>query len=171
MALDAAKEAARGLGDGVRWTKPENVHLTLKFLGEVSNEALQGICDTLRETCSSHAPFEARLRGLGAFPSPRRARILWSGVGEGFKEISALAESVSSTLERSGFRREGRLYVPHATLGRARGSSVGIDLSGEDVLETPVFRVASAQLTKSTLAPEGSNYETVEAFTLLGTGR
>ena len=170
-ALEAATETASDLGDGVRWTKPENVHVTLKFLGKVPDEALGGVLDALRETCSAHAPFYARLRGLGAFPSTRRARVVWAGVDEGSREMSALAASVEAALEPLGFRREGRRYVPHATLGRARGSPVGIDLPGKGVLETPLFKVVSAELTRSTLTPRGSIYETAEAFTLRGTGR
>ncbi len=169
--LEAAIEASRGFGDEVRWTKPENVHLTLKFLGEVSGEALEGIRDALTVACSPHAPFDARLRGLGAFPSPRRARVIWAGVGEGSGGISSLATSVESALEPWGFRREGRPYVPHATLGRAKGRSVSLDLPANDVPETQIFRVSGVSLTKSTLAPGGPVYETLDAFTLRGTAR
>jgi 2'-5' RNA ligase len=165
-ALDVAGDATRDLGDGIRWAKPENVHLTLKFLGEIHDEALESICGALKQACSAHAPFDARLRGVGAFPSPRRARIIWAGMDEGSEKVSALAASVESALEPVGFRREGRRYVPHATLGRARGRSVGIDLPEKGILETPVFRVVSAELTKSTLTPRGSIYETVETFAL-----
>ena len=170
-ALEAARETAPDLGDGVRWTKPENVHVTLKFLGEVPDEALAGIRGALREACSVHAAFDARLRGLGAFPSTRRARVVWAGMDEGSRETSALAASVEAALEPLGFRREGRRYVPHATLGRVRGSPVGIEKPGEGVLETPRFRVVSAELTRSTLTPRGSIYETLEAFTLRSTDR
>ena len=164
-ALAAAEEAAREIG-GIRWTKQENIHLTLKFLGEVPDEALESICAALREVCSAHAPFDARLRGLGAFPSPRRARVIWAGMDEGSGEISALAESVESVLEPLGFRREGRRYVPHATLGRAKGRPVAIELPETGVLEAPVFRVGGAELIRSTLTPGGSIYEIVEAFPL-----
>ncbi|WP_407691038.1 RNA 2',3'-cyclic phosphodiesterase [Rubrobacter marinus] len=168
MALAAAREAARELGGGIRWTKQENIHLTLKFLGEVFEESLEGICGALRRACSAHAPFDARLKGLGAFPSPRRARVIWAGVDRGSEETTSLAASVEAALEPLGFRREGRPYMPHATLGRARGRSVGVDLSKTDVLDSPLFRVASAELTKSTLTPGGSVYEIVEAFALNG---
>ena len=162
----AALEAARALDGGVRWTKQENVHLTLKFLGEVPDEALEGICGALREACSTHAAFDACLRGLGAFPSSRRARVVWAGMDQGAEETSALAASVEAALEPLGFRREGRPYVPHATLGRAKGRPVGIDLTNSGALDAPVFHVRSAELTKSTLAPGGSIYETVETFAL-----
>lgn len=167
-ALAAAEEAARELGGSVRWTKQENVHLTLKFLGEVPDEALESICDTLKAACSTHAPFHARLRGLGAFPSPRRARVIWAGMDEGSQEISSLAASLEAALEPLGFRPEGHPYVPHATLGRVKGRPIIVDLSETSVSEGPVFRVGEAELTKSTLTPRGSIYETVEAFSLNG---
>ena len=169
-ALEAAEGLARGLG-GVRWTRQENVHLTLKFLGDVPEEALREICGALGEACSVHAPFDARLRGLGAFPSPRRARVVWAGMHEGSREVSALAESVEAALEPLGFPRERRPYVPHATLGRAKGRPVSIDLPATALANAPAFRVGSAQLMKSTLTPNGSIYEVVEAFILRGTGR
>ena len=168
-ALEAV-EAARELGGAIRWTKQENVHLTLKFLGEVPDDTLEVLRDALREACSAHAPFDARLRGLGAFPTPRRARVVWAGVDEGAEEMTALAASVESALEPLGFRTEGRPYVPHATLGRARKRPVGIDLPGAGVPDAPVFRVGSAELVKSTLAPGRSIYEVLEAFALGGAG-
>lgn len=158
-------------GDGVRWTKPESVHLTLKFLGEVPDAALKGISDALREACSALAPFDARLRGLGAFPSSRRAGVIWAGVGEGYDEVSALAAGVEAALEPRGFPRGEHRYVPHATLGRTRGGSLDPALPEEDVLQTPIFRVSSTHLMKSTLTPQGSIYESVETFTLRGRGR
>ena len=169
-ALGAVEAAARELGSAVRWTKQENIHLTLKFLGEVPDETLGAVRDALREACSAHAPFDARLRGLGAFPTPRRARVVWAGVDEGAEEITALAASVESALKPLGFRREGRPYVPHATLGRARKRPVDIRLPEAGVPDAPGFRVGSAQLVRSTLAPGGSIYEVLEAFALGGAG-
>ena len=170
VVLAAAQEAAQEIS-GIKWTKKENIHLTLKFLGEVPDEALTSICNALRVACSAHAPFEARLGGLGAFPSPRRARVIWTGVKEGSGEMSALASSVESTLEPLGFRREGRAYVPHATLGRTRGRPVNIDLHETNAPKIPVFRVTGAELTKSTLNPGGSIYETLETFSLDGVAK
>ena len=163
--LAAAEGVAREIGS-IRWIKKENIHLTLKFLGEVPDEAMQSIGDALKAACSAHTPFDARLGGLGAFPSPRRARVIWAGVDQGSPEISALAASVESALEPIGFRREGRAFVPHATLGRTKGRPAAIDLPETSIPEAPVFRVAGAELTKSTLTPEGSRYETLETFSL-----
>lgn len=169
-ALEAVEGAARELGGAVRWTKQENVHLTLKFLGEVPQETLGVVRDALGEACSARTPFVAGLRNLGAFPTPRRARVVWAGVDEGAEEMTALAAGIESALEPLGFEREGRPYMPHATLGRARKHPVGIDLHGARVQNAPIFRVGSAELVRSTLAPGGSIYEVLEVFALDGAG-
>ena len=151
--------------DRVRWTSPENVHLTLKFLGEVRAEALDDIRAALGEVCAEHAPFEAMLAELGAFPSARRAKILWVGVGTGSDRLRYLAADIDDALAPLGFKREKRPYVPHLTIGRVRGRPANFDLPST---REAGFRVRRAELTESTLAAEGAVYRTVEDFALGG---
>ena len=165
--LDAARHA---IPEGrVRWTRPDNFHLTLKFLGDVPEEVLEDVGAALRDPCAGHAPFEASLSGLGVFPSARRARVLWAGIGAGSEEVRALAADVDAALQPLGFGPEERPYVPHATLGRVRGRPVSLKvppvIPGE-----PGFRVWRVELVKSTLTAEGSVYETLESFALGGKG-
>jgi 2'-5' RNA ligase len=155
----------RSSDDRVRWTRPENVHLTLKFLGDVRAEALDEIRAALEEVCAQHAPFDAALAKLGAFPSARRARILWIGVGAGFDPLRSLAADFDDALTPLGFEREKRPYVPHLTLGRARGRPLHLDLLS-DGQEGTGFRVERAELTESRLTAEGATYKTVGDFTL-----
>ncbi len=103
-----------------RLTAPERVHLTLKFLGDVPPQDLPRISAALQPLCDEHDPFDAVTSGFGAFPSARRARILWAGTEEGTGQLSALAQSVEARLEPEGFKREDRPFVPHITLGRSR---------------------------------------------------
>ena len=153
--------------DRVRWTRPENVHLTLKFLGDVQAEALDSIRAALGEVCAQHAPFDAALTELGAFPSARRAKTLWIGAGEGSDRLRSLAADVDNALAPLGFEREKRPYIPHLTLGRARGRPLHLDLpSGAEVTG---FRVRRVELTESRLAAEGATYRTVGNFALGGT--
>lgn len=152
--------------DRVRWTRPENVHLTLKFLGDVRVESLGALGDALREVCERHAPFEAGLAGLGAFPSTRRARILWASVGAGARELRFLAADVETALAPLEFEREDRAYAPHLTVGRVRGRPASFELP--PIVLDPVFRVESIDLVKSTLTESGPVYEVVEAFALKG---
>jgi RNA 2',3'-cyclic 3'-phosphodiesterase len=152
--------------DRVRWTRPENVHLTLKFLGDVRAETLDSIRAALGEVCAEHAPFDAVLAELGAFPSARRAKILWIGVGAGSDRLRSLAADVDDALASLGFGREKRPYVPHLTLGRVRGRPLNLDLPSG--VEGNGFRVRRVELTESTLAPKGATYRTVGDFALVG---
>ncbi len=155
------------LDDRVRWTRPENVHLTLKFLGDVQAETLDSIRAALGEVCARHAPFDAALAELGAFPSARRTKTLWIGVGKGSDRLRSLAADVDDALAPLGFEREKRPYVPHLTLGRTRGRPLHLDLpSGAEGTD---FQIRRVELTESRLATEGATYRTVEDFALGGT--
>ncbi len=119
---NALNEAARALtpSGAFRLTAPEKIHLTLKFLGDVSGEDLDQTVEALAPLSDGHEPFDVSTEGFGVFPSARRARVLWAGVGEGSDGLGALARDVEASLEGVGFGREVRPYVPHLTLGRAR---------------------------------------------------
>ena len=153
----------------VRWIRPENVHLTLKFLGDVPEDDLDRIAKALDSLSPRHGPFEARLSGFGGFPSARRARILWAGIGEGSEPLRALARDVETSLEPLGFEREDRAYVPHLTLGRARGRPVSLE-AVETPSPIPGFRVRSVELVESVLGGGGAAYSTL-ATCLLSEGR
>src|SRR3989442_1092556 len=95
---------------GARWTRPEGRHLTLKFLGEVADEGVDAVEDALAGTLEGAGPFDAARRELGAFPSFRRARVLWVGADEGAAAMPALAARVDDALEPLGFAREARPF-------------------------------------------------------------
>jgi 2'-5' RNA ligase len=116
----------------VRWARPENVHLTLKLLGGVSKDNLGRVAEVLEPVCGRHEPFKAEPSGFGTFPSARKARILWASIGEGSAPLRALAKDVEASLESLGFGCEDRSYMPHLTLGRARGQPVVVEAT-----ETP----------------------------------
>lgn len=152
------------LGDRVRWTRPENIHLTLKFLGDIREEDLYSIRAALGKACAGHAPFGVCLAGLGAFPSARRAQVLWVGVSEGLGQLRSLATDLDAALESLGFGRESRPYTPHLTVGRVRGRPASLDLPpGVGDLG---FRVGSVGLVESVLAPGGAVYKTLDTFVL-----
>ena len=166
-ALQTIRIAARELGDRVRWTRPDNVHLTLKFLGEVEDERLEPLRSALREVCNSRAPFATSLNGYGAFPTARRARVVWAGTGVGSVELSDLAAEVEAALGPLGFGREERAFVPHATLGRVRGRPVRLDLLPA-IPGEPGFEVTRVEVVRSKLSPGESVYEVLEGFELRG---
>lgn len=163
--LDAARKLP--IRGEVRWSTPENVHLTLKFLGEVPEEDLQRIGGVLETVAGRHGAFEIEAGGFGAFPSARRARILWAGVGDGADELRDLAEDVELSLAPLGFEKEGRTYSPHLSLGRARGRPARLD-STEAEISVPRFTASHLQLVKSVLDDQGATYSTLAAYPLTG---
>ena len=165
---EALLRAARELPvDGeVRWVRPANVHLTLKFLGDVAEADLSRVTEALETVRESHEPFEVTPSGFGAFPSARRARIFWAGIGEGSERLRALAHDVEASLEPLGFEREDRPYTPHLTLGRARGrpATLGADESPAGREAGLHFSVRRMELVKSVLGGSGAAYSTVAAY-------
>src|ERR1700722_13280737 len=120
--LDAACAPLRpGRGD-LRWTSRELWHITLAFLGEVSEESLVRLLPRLERAARRHLAFGLSLAGAGAFPSPARANVLWSGLSGDRKALGELAMSVSAGARRAGAPPpdEGRRYQPHLTLARCR---------------------------------------------------
>jgi RNA 2',3'-cyclic 3'-phosphodiesterase len=159
-----ARARRLSMGGRVRWSRPENVHLTLKFLGDVREEVLDDLCATLEEVCGRHAAFDAELAGFGAFPSARRVQILWAGISAGSSGLRSLATDLDAALAPLGFEREKRPYTPHLTLGRARSKPASFEPSPEEYLGE--FRVRYVELTESKLTSEGAIYRTVRAFAL-----
>ena len=104
--------------EGVRWVPPENMHLTLKFLGETDPALLPGIAAALKRTAASVAGYGYRLKGLGVFPNLSRPRVIWAGLQEGRLETEALFSRLEEELAPLGVAREGRQYFPHLSLGR-----------------------------------------------------
>ena len=154
---EALTEAARALPtDAFRLTPPERVHLTLKFLGEVPPEVLPGVTSALERAARQVEPFDATVSGFGAFPSARRARILWAGIGAGADGFRALSRAVEDLLEPEGFAREDRPFVPHLTLGRAR-RPVPVELGGAGVPDLG-FAVGAVDLVESRQDGSGVTY-------------
>jgi 2'-5' RNA ligase len=171
----AALDLAYSLPDGpaasrLRWTPPENVHLTLKFLGDTETDTLPELSTALAGACGRLAPFDAQPSGLlGAFPSERRASVVWAGIGKGAGELTALAAAVEAALEPLGFPAESRAYRPHLTLVRVKGRPLRLELpTVGEAASLPSFRVESVRLMESRLGPGGASYREVESFPLVG---
>ncbi len=148
----------------IRWTGPESMHLTLKFLGgSVARSAAEGAVAALGPALAGSSPFGIAVRGLGAFPSPKRARVLWAGVEDPSGSLSALQSSIES--ETAGLAPPVREFHAHVTLGRLRDRRGRADLSG--LIEPMAERsfggvdVREAVLYRSELTPQGPRYEAV----------
>lgn len=154
-------EIAASLGPArSQWSfsKTGGAHVTLAFLGEIGAERGEGITAALAEAARSVAPFEVSLAGVGAFPLPRQARVLWVDVREGRAALTALAERVVRALEPLGFPAPGRSHQPHVTLARAR-SPRGADATGALAqyadARVGVASVRSIVFLKTEAAPAG----------------
>jgi 2'-5' RNA ligase len=105
----------------VKWVEPENLHVTMLFLGEVGDRDLPDVCRAVATTCAEHAAFDLSVEKLGCFGNPRRPRTLWIGVGDGAEELCALHAALETALLDLGcYRREDRPFTPHITLGRVK---------------------------------------------------
>ena len=158
-------EAANSLPveGNVRWVPAENIHITLKFLGEVSKEKAAEVGGVLEEVSSGYEPFRVEPSGFGAFPSERKARVVWAGVGEGAETLRAVAGRLEASLEELGFEREKRGYTPHITLGRARKSTARL-AEARETPPVPGFTARRLELVESTLGGKGVRYSAVGEY-------
>jgi RNA 2',3'-cyclic 3'-phosphodiesterase len=148
----------------VRWVPLNNVHLTLKFLGDVSPDNLARLAEALKVEVLNHETFTIDVGGLGAFPDPRRARILWIGL-ETSLALKALMRGVETVSTRLGYSSEDRPFSPHLTIGRvgqnvsATGfQSIRTAIEGINVGALGTIPVNALNIYKSDLLPGGSVY-------------
>ncbi|MCX6908239.1 MAG: RNA 2',3'-cyclic phosphodiesterase [Verrucomicrobia bacterium] len=150
--------------------KPENFHLTLKFLGEASGAQLDDIKAALDLVAAPCAVFEMELRGMGCFPERGAPRVVWVGGGTGRDTLATVARDVEDAMEALGFAREGREFAAHLTIGRVHSSRGAERLRRlvEAEADTSFGRcvVDELRLYKSTLAPGGSIYELMHSARL-----
>jgi len=160
-ALEKAQRSMSGL-PGIRWARPANIHLTLKFLGEVADAVIPQVFEVMREAVADVEPFEFSVRGLGFFPQRRRPRVIWAGVDSGEQPLGLIAERLNAGLGDIGVPPERRAFRPHLTLGRVRGrierdavTAAFRDVGGDDF---GVCRAGELVLYMSELRPEGARY-------------
>lgn len=159
----------------LRWVRPESVHLTLKFLGDVEQQLLVKIEDTLEVCAGVVQPFSFEVRGLGSFPNQRRPRVLWVGVQEKSGELEKLQKKIEANMSDAGFERERRRFYPHLTLGRVhrRASRSDVEQIAEALNATSIEVLGSIQcsqvhLYRSDLRPTGAVYTRLASANLGG---
>jgi 2'-5' RNA ligase len=158
--LDALMRLVKSSGADIKPVEPENMHITLLFIGEVDERALTDVKQAVSSV--SFPKFALRLAGLGAFPNPFRPRVVWVGVREGVEELRSIHEQLRRNLIARGVRPEDeKEFSPHLTLGRVKGA-VGtlpqLIVKYQDY-EVGTKEVSSIKLFKSTLTPKGPIYE------------
>jgi 2'-5' RNA ligase len=156
---------ARPGAEKVRWVTPRNMHLTLKFLGEIEPDSVSQIEGGLRAAGEGQSPIQLELSQIGCFPSAGKPRVLWIGIGGEIEVLLRLQARVDKALEASGFAGENRAYHPHLTLGRVRRGVSKSDLDQVAALvsiaapESPAFIADEVVLFESVLRPEGPVYQ------------
>lgn len=147
---------------GVNWARPEGIHLTLKFLGNIDEEMISRIGDSMKKATERSSVFSIRLSGLGIFPGPRFPRVVWIGVKEGGEDLKGLNRAIDKTMDKLGFSAEEREFRPHLTLGRVRSQERRDELlkAIEELqnFEAGSFEAREVSLIKSDLKPGGAVY-------------
>lgn len=161
----------------IRWARPEGIHLTLKFLGDVPTGQLEDLQAALDAAVAGRSPFDLRVEGLGAFPNTQRPRVVWIGVEGNLKPLKTLRRRVEEHVSALGYSAEDRSFTPHLTLGRVQRGASRRDTNaiGELVESTMVealasWRVEAVSLMRSELHPDGTVYTEVFRAPLEGEG-
>jgi len=159
----------------VKWVAPESIHITLKFLGNISPGKVVEITKVMEQSSQGASPFQLEIGGIGAFPNLRQPRVLWLSIKGELDRLVALQQHIDSGLVPLGFAKETRPFTPHLTLARLReGISPGDRRDfGELVMKTPSevnykFDVNSLSLMKSQLLPGGAVYSRLAEVKLEG---
>lgn len=168
--VDLAEQLRRA-SDSLKVVHAEQLHLTLKFLGDTEEGLVPEIIESLRAASRGIGPFTIRVQGTGAFPSLSHMNVLWVGI-EGAEPLERVAAALDEGLERLGYERERRPWTAHTTLARVKGGR-GLDRVREVLAahREEVFaetRVEEIRLKKSVLTPQGAVYSTVDAVRLVG---
>lgn len=171
-ALEKQMAALRRVGAHVSWTVPENLHITLVFLGDITREAVLKVSGILDEISGDVEPFEVECGGLGTFGSPRSPRIIWAGIQDGDVPLGALQEKLARRLRGEGFRLEDRPFHAHVTLGRVRSTRGVRDLTSVLASDKNTrfgrFRVDHLLLMRSRLGPSGATYSVIHESPMKG---
>ena len=160
--LAGVQAGLKSRGVRARWTRPENLHLTLKFLGVIAAGQLDVVTQALRSTAAAHGAFTLTAAGIGVFPGLRRPRVLWAGLSGATDALMQLQRELDDRLEAFGFSRDARGFHGHLTLGRfteeAGAGGIAAAISGYAAECFGGFDVQELVLFQSDLKPKGPVY-------------
>jgi RNA 2',3'-cyclic 3'-phosphodiesterase len=159
------RRAAGRAADGVRWVAPENVHLTLQFLGAVPAERVAAVEAAVAAAAAGARPLTLEVKGAGGFPNARRPRVIWLGLGGDEAPLVALVADLGRRLAPLGFPPEARPFSPHLTMGRSReprgAAGLGGALAATAVATGVPWRATEVVIVESHLSPKGPRYEAI----------
>jgi 2'-5' RNA ligase len=159
--IEALQRALR-LGDvPISWVKPANIHLTIKFLGDVAASRMDDVCRAVERACADIPPFAITVEGAGGFPSARSPRVLWVGLNPLPDELRKLHSNIEAALEREGFAREAKRFAPHLTMARVRDpfkARATVEALMATGFSAETFAATEVIVMRSDLHPSGSIY-------------
>ena len=159
-ALEKYVQPLKSQRSRVSWVKPQNLHLTLKFLGDTPADRLDEIAAALQEAASLAAPFSAVVSGSGVFPNDEHPRVLWVGINDKSGTLLKLAQAIDTRMQQLGFAKEKRVFAPHLTIGRTKDTRIAAIVRA---LKEKPFAAMPVQFNEiifmqSELHPAGSIY-------------
>jgi 2'-5' RNA ligase len=180
VAVELSKEIAEGVrriqedlkerARGVRWVRPEGIHLTLTFLGEVYPDRIEGIAHKMEEAVRETGPFSIGVRGGGAFPNAGNPRVIWVGADDPSGELRKMQARVEKGMSELGFTSDGRDYTPHLTVGRLRSGkgkgTVAHAIEAISECNLGSMEVRKVTLFRSHLSPTGAEYTKIKTVPL-----
>jgi RNA 2',3'-cyclic 3'-phosphodiesterase len=163
----------KGSPSVVKWVDPNSIHVTLKFLGEVSEDSVDELMLAMEEAAQRVSPFKLEVSAVGAFPNLDRVQVVWVGVKGALDKIASLQKKIESNTEQLGFTRDNRVFSPHLTLGRVRNEAssnerqrLGKLLYGTAFTALHNVEVNAVNLMKSQLTSTGAIYTCIGSIKL-----
>ncbi|MFH1624747.1 MAG: RNA 2',3'-cyclic phosphodiesterase [Pseudomonadota bacterium] len=170
--LEEIQKGLRSSGASVKWVRPESIHLTLKFFGNIEPKMIDDISRVVTKVAAKINAFDLEVKGVGAFPDMSHPRVVWVGLESSGGTLGILHKEVGTNLEEIGFAPEGRAFTAHLTLGRVKSLKEKRQLIQEmekfKKYELGSFRVENLILFKSELRPSGAVYTKLRTFDLTG---
>jgi 2'-5' RNA ligase len=167
--LEEYQNRLRSAQADVRWVRPSNIHLTLKFMGELPESDVVKVVETCKDVCRGEGAFSLNLEGTGAFPNQRRPRVLWVGLAGDAGRLSGLQGRMEQALGKVGFPAEGRAFSPHLTIGRFRSErnlAKLLEIASRSKIASEPFPVEEVLIYESRLTPQGPQYTVLAKCTL-----
>ncbi|MCX7943829.1 MAG: RNA 2',3'-cyclic phosphodiesterase [Deltaproteobacteria bacterium] len=164
--IEKIKKVIKG---DINWTKKENLHFTIKFLGEIPQDKIEDIKRLLYVVSTEHSPFLIKVAGIGFFPDNKRPRIIWLGLRDGREELIDIVNSIENKVESIGFSRERREFKAHLTVARIKSNNIKIEMGTlNELLHKDIcdFFADRIILYKSDLLPSGAKYTALGEYGL-----
>ena len=167
--LSEVQDELERTGADLKLVSKENIHMTLRFLGDVNENRLDYVRDAIRKSCDIES-FEAEIKGMGIFPNPNYIRVIWAGVDSGTSELEALRENLDQNLQEIDISSDDKDFTPHYTIARVKSGKAKDQLrsiveNNSDTMFGTVD-VENIKLMKSELTPDGPIYTPLEVYQL-----